>query len=95
MKQLIYLFFGGLMIVLQAQSCPYTVDYHFYGQNLPTAGFYAIEFVNPQTNELFSLCGFSGSSNAAANPPVIITQPQTQSVGEGNMLTPSVRVFII
>ncbi|MBK8444245.1 MAG: VCBS repeat-containing protein [Sphingobacteriales bacterium] len=177
MKQLIYLFFGGLMIVLQAQSqsCPYIdfrnngngqanncpnvngtpyasnfsgtpyatgftglsktgnirfvfdgivtappaiksiwigstlsnvvagpasvpelvngntrVSYCFYGQNLPTAGFYTIEFVNPQTNELFSLCGFSGSSNTAANPPVIITQPQTQSVCEGNTLTLSV-----
>ncbi len=66
------------------------VNYCFYNQNLPASGFYTIEFVNPQTDEIFSVCGFSGSSNAPANPPVILAQPVSQSVCSGNTLTLSV-----
>jgi hypothetical protein len=63
------------------------VSYCFYGQNLPASGFYTLEFVNPQTNEVYSVCGFNATTNASANPPLITSQPQSQSVCEGNTLT--------
>lgn len=62
------------------------VSYCFYNVNLPASGFYTIEFVDPVTNELRSICGFDGSSNAQANPPLILAQPESQSVCENNTL---------
>lgn len=56
------------------------VKYCFYVQNLPPSGSYTLEFVDPQTNEIISLCGFDGTSNAPINPPIIINQPQSQNV---------------
>ena len=66
------------------------VSYCFYNVNLPASGFYTIEFVDPLTNELRSVCGFDGSSNAQANPPSILSQPESQSVCENNILSLSV-----
>jgi len=64
-----------------------SVKYCFYNVNLPPAGAFTLEFVNPQTNELLSFCSYSGSSNATINPPQILTQPQSQTACQGNNAT--------
>jgi uncharacterized repeat protein (TIGR01451 family) len=56
-----------------------TVTYCFYNSNLPAAGFYTIEYVNPITNAIWKICGYDGNSGAIANPPIITSQPQNVS----------------
>lgn len=56
-----------------------TVTYCFYNSNLPAAGFYTIEYVNPVTNVTWKVCGYDGNSGTIANPPVITSQPQNVS----------------
>jgi ASPIC and UnbV/FG-GAP-like repeat/Secretion system C-terminal sorting domain len=67
-----------------------TITYCFYNVNLPPSGVYTLEFVNPQTDEMISLCGFSGSSNSIINPPIITSDPQSQSSCIGGTVTFSV-----
>lgn len=81
---------GGPASVPEMVNGDTRVSYCFYNVNLPTSGFYTIEFVDPVTNGLRSICGFDGSSNAQANPPGIISQPESQAVCENNTLTLSV-----
>ena len=66
------------------------VTYCFYNVNLPTVGSYTLEFVNPQTDSIMSLCGFSGSSSEPITPPAITTQPQSQTACLGGIATFSV-----
>lgn len=68
------------------------VTYCFYIQNLPPAGTFTLEFVDPQTDDLMSLCGYSGSSNTSVTPPVIKSQPVSQTTCDGGMATFSVSV---
>ena len=56
-----------------------TVTYCFYNSNLPAAGFYTIEYVNPITNVTWKICGYDGNTGAIANPPIITSQPQNVS----------------
>ncbi len=56
------------------------IKYCFYVQNLPPSGSYTLEFVDPQTEEVISLCGFDGNTSAPVDPPIIIYQSQSQNL---------------
>lgn len=56
---------AGPPSVVSTTGGDYLVSYCFYVFNLPNAGNYTLEFVNPQTSEVMGLCTFSGSSSTA------------------------------
>ncbi len=47
--------------------------YCFYGVNLPNAGTYTLEFVDPQTGASLSYCTFTGNSNTTTTTPTLTT----------------------
>ena len=45
--------------------------YCFYGVNLPSAGSYTLEFVDPQTGGVLGVCSFDGNTNTTTTTPVL------------------------
>jgi len=59
--------------------------YCFYNNNLPNAGSFTVELVNPQTNSTFAICSYDGVNSLSA--PTIYNNPSSQSVCVGNNAT--------
>ncbi|UII24814.1 FG-GAP-like repeat-containing protein [Fulvivirga maritima] len=66
------------------------VKYCFYVSNLPPAASFTLEFVDPQTDSVLSYCGYSGSDDSNVSPPVILTQPLSQTSCTGETVNLSV-----
>lgn len=51
----------------------YLVTYCFYNINLPNAGNYTLEFINPATGEAVGRCTFDGSTNITTTEPTLLS----------------------
>ncbi|MGC6415316.1 MAG: FG-GAP-like repeat-containing protein, partial [Bacteroidia bacterium] len=49
------------------------VTYCFYNVNLPNAGSYTLEFTNPQTDEVYGRCTFTGNSDTPTTEPTLVS----------------------
>ena len=52
--------------------------YCFYGVNLPSAGSYTLEFVDPQTGAVLGVCSFDGNTNTTTTTPTLQTTVNAQ-----------------
>ena len=51
----------------------YLVTYCFYNINLPNAGNYTLEFINPSTGEIVGRCTYNGATNVSTTEPTLIS----------------------
>jgi len=64
---------AGPPSVVTTSGSDYLVSYCFYNINLPNAGSYTLEFVNPSTGEAVGRCTFDGSSNVTTTEPTLLS----------------------
>src|SRR5574343_73583 len=64
---------AGPPSVVTTSGADYLVSYCFYNINLPNAGSYTLEFVNPLTGDAVGRCTFDGSSNVTTTEPTLLS----------------------